>query len=198
MSRGDSAGTGRFATGLQPWTATYARHVLSSADLRAHVEVHGPWFFHATPTEDLASILEDGIRPGSELDRSNAPHPFHQTRPGHVYLSTLEHCRQLQAAGDLGAGTIRVDVRRLDPNRIDPDEDLVQHAWHFRGERWIDSDPPLLGPDWEKGPHGEGTLAHWAETTSDFDAPNVTARSLAEGRISYRGTVPVRALELVK
>jgi hypothetical protein len=80
---------------------------------------------------------------------------------------------------------------------MDPDEDLVQHAWH-RGERWVDSDPPLLGPDWKEGPQGEGTLAHWAETTPGFDAPSVTARSLMGGRISYRGTVPPDALDLVE
>jgi hypothetical protein len=140
-------------------------------------------------------ILEDGIRPGSELGRWNTARTFHRTRPGHVYLATLEHCRRLQASLDLGAGTVRVDLRRLDPSRIDPDEDLVQHAWH-RGERWVDSDPPLLGPDWKQGPHGERTLAHWAETTPGFDTRTVTAGSLAGGRISYRGTVPPNALEV--
>ena len=170
--------------------------LLLPADLLVHVKVVDPWFFHATASEDLASIVEDGIRPGSELGRSNAPRTFHRTRPGHVYLATLEHCRRLQASLDLGAGTVRVDVRRLDPFRIDPDEDLVQQAW-LRGERWVDSNPPLLGPDWKEGPHGEGTLAHWADTTPGFDARPVTTRSLAGGRIAYRGTVPPDALDVV-
>jgi hypothetical protein len=72
--------------------------VLASVDLNAHVKSHGPWLFHATSAETLTNIFETGIRPGSELSRSNAPLPFHRTRPGHVYLSTLAHCRRLQDA----------------------------------------------------------------------------------------------------
>jgi hypothetical protein len=153
--------------------------LLLPADLLVHVKVHDPWFFHATANEDLASIVEDGIRPGSELGRSNAPRTFHRTRPGHVYLATLEHCRRLQTARDLGAGTVRVDVRRLDPFRIDPDEDLVQQAWH-RGERWVDSNPPLMGPDCEEGPHGEGTLGLLGRNDTRF------RRSACDGSVACR------------
>jgi hypothetical protein len=53
--------------------------MLLPADLQAHVEVHGPWFFHAAPSEALPSILEEGIRPG----------------PGPPRIYCSEGCRRL-------------------------------------------------------------------------------------------------------
>jgi hypothetical protein len=50
---------------------------------------------------------------------------------------------------------------------------------------------------WKEGPSGEGTLAHWAETTPGFDAPEVAAKSLARGRIAYSGTIPPEALAAI-
>lgn len=166
--------------------------MIDQAELDAYIQSNGPWLFHGTDPENLPMVLEQGIRPGSELGRSNTV-GFHCTRPGHVYLSHLEHCRRLQEAGDLGKGTIRVDLRELDPTRIDPDEDMVQIAWHS-GDAWIASIPPFKDPGWEAGPKGENTLAYWAEHTPGFDSPAVTARSLDRGRISYLGTVPPASL----
>jgi hypothetical protein len=40
-------------------------------------------------------------------------------------------------------------------------------------------------------------LAEWADTAQGFDAPEVTAKSLNAGRISYRGTIPPDALKVV-
>lgn len=170
--------------------------MIEFVDLQGYLERHCPWLFHGTAVANLASIAERGIQPGSRLGRSNAKQAFHRTRRGHVYLSQLEHCRRLQAAGDIDPGTVRVDLRLLDPQLIDPDEDMVQHARWFDNERWVSIDPPLFGPNWSAGPNGEGTLDHWAETTPGFDAPEVTTRSLQRGRISYCGVVPASAVEL--
>lgn len=162
--------------------------------LEAWIAANGQWLYHAAPEADLPAILADGIRPGSELGRDNAPKPFHRTRAGHVYLCALEHLERLQAGGDLPRTAVRVDLCELDPERIDPDEDCVQHARLFRGEFWVPVEPPIWDRDWQEGPNGEGTLAYWAESTPGFDAPEVTARSLDRGRVSYRGTVPPDAL----
>lgn len=170
--------------------------MIDPSHLHDHIENHRPWLFHATRIEDIESILKQGIRPGSELDRHNSE-GFHRTRRGHVYMSKLDHCRRLQDASELPEGTIRVDLRKLDPCRIDPDEDMVQHAYlgiGMEAEQWVDIAPPEKGDRWKEGPNGEGTLWYWAEHTRDFDAPDVTAKSLAHGRVSYCGTVPPEAL----
>jgi hypothetical protein len=164
-------------------------------DLGQWIARNGPWLYHAAFEHDLPVILREGIRAGSELGRDNAPKPFHRTRPGHVYLCRLDHLERLQSGGDLPSAALRVDVRQLDPELIDPDEDCVQHARLFDGERWVSVEPPIWDPGWQEGPNGEGTLAYWAEHTPGFDAPDVTARSLERGRISYRGTVPPEALD---
>jgi hypothetical protein len=169
--------------------------MIQSVDLEAHIEAHGPWLFHATSLEVLGAILVEGLRPGSEVGRSNAE-GFHRTRPGHVYLSELSQIRGLQLAGDLPGELIGADLSRLNPGRIDPDEDMVQHAWLFEGERWVSAEPPIFETGWEEGPNGEGTLAYWAETTLGFDAPDVTKRSLTRGRVSYRGVIGPEALEI--
>jgi hypothetical protein len=40
-------------------------------------------------------------------------------------------------------------------------EDMVQQAWHFRDERWVSIDPPLLDPaTWQDRPGGEHTLSY--------------------------------------
>jgi hypothetical protein len=177
--------------------------MIHSADLQAHIEDQGPWLFHATRTENVPSILEHGIQPGSELGRSNAD-GFHRTRSGHVYLWTLEHCCAKQRAGNVGEATIQVDLSQLDPSLIDPDEDVVQQAYFppinsdRLSELWVAEAPPERILDWVQAPNGENTLWYWAENTPGFDAPEVTIKSLARGRISYRGTVPSGAISVYR
>jgi hypothetical protein len=172
--------------------------VIDPSDLAAHISAHGPWLYHATPAANVESILREGLKPGSEVGRSHSGSGFHKTRPGHVYLSTAEQLEPIRH--EIGDATIRVDLRLLDPRRIDPDEDKVQGSFlpfEGTGEPWVTTEPPWFGPDWTAGPLCEGTLAHWAETTSDFDAPTTTAKSLGRGRIAYRGTVPPHALAAI-
>lgn len=40
---------------------------------------------------------------------------------------------------------------------------------------------------WQPGTSGEGTRAHWAATTPGFDAPEVTAKSMAHGLVVTAG-----------
>ncbi len=56
--------------------------------------------------------------------------------------------------------------------------------------------PPHVGPRAATRAGQDGDLAQWADTTPGFDAPRVTARSLAAGRIAYRGTIPPEAIEV--
>ena len=171
--------------------------MIDPGDVDAYMAAHGPWLYHATDPDSVATVLEQGLRPGSELGRHNA-RGFHRTRPGHVYISTLADCHRLQDKRELGKGTIRIEVGELDPRLIDPDENLVQlfyWGWGFEKDEWVGVAPPVKDPGWVEGPNGEGTLWHWAETTPGFDAPEVTAKSLLNGQVSHRGTVPAHALE---
>jgi hypothetical protein len=43
-----------------------------------------------------------------------------------------------------------------------------------------------------------GRLADWAESIREFDEPRFAARSLAAGRVAYRGTIVPAALEVVE
>jgi hypothetical protein len=85
-----------------------------------------------------------------------------------------------------------VDLHALDPTRINPDEDMVQQAWHFRDERWVSIDPPLLDPaTWQEKPGGERTLSYWADTTPGL--PHDPSRRADR----LRGTIRPEALEEV-
>jgi hypothetical protein len=150
--------------------------------------------YHATPAANVEAILREGLKPGSEVGRSQSGDGFHRTRPGHVYLSTAERLEPVRH--EIGDATLRVDLRLLDPERVDSDEDMVPQAWLFDDEEWV-GQPPFKDPGWKEGPGGEGTLAHWAETTPGFDAPEVAAKSLARGRIAYSGTIPPEALAAI-
>jgi hypothetical protein len=176
--------------------------VIDPDELARHVKAHGPWLLHATPA-DPDAILRDGLVPGSELGVHTEPRAFFQTRPRHVYLATVDYVKHvLRSRPDWGA-VFAVDALKLDPERIVPDEDLVSAAWWGHGwegfpvrEYWVSVSAPLNRGD-PPGPNGEGTRAHWAATTPDFDAPEVTAKSLAHGSVGYRGRVPPEALRLL-
>jgi hypothetical protein len=73
-------------------------------------------------------------------------------------------------------------------------EDMVQQAWHFRDERRVSIDQPLLDPaTWPEKPGGEDTHSDGAATTPGSDSPRVTARFLEADRL--RGTIRPEALE---
>jgi hypothetical protein len=175
--------------------------MIDRKELARHIKAHGHFLLHATPA-DPDAILRDGLIPGSELNVHTEPRAFFQTRRGHVYLATFGYLRRVLGSRPDWGSVFAVDVRQLDPERIVPDEDVVSDAWwgiSIGGEGfptceyWVSVRAPL-NRDEPPGPNGEGTRAHWAETTPDFDAPEVTAKSLAHGSIGYRGRVPPEAL----
>jgi hypothetical protein len=49
-----------------------------------------------------------------------------------------------------------------------------------------------------EAPGQAGRLAAWAESILGFDEPEPAARSLAAGRVAYRGTIPPDALTIVE
>ena len=154
-----------------------------------------PYLFHVTPAQFLDDIFRKGLIPGSERGHFTL-NGFHRTREGHVYLCSLLFSAIVEVPEGPRA-LLRVDLRELDPERVDPDEDAVQGSCR-RGRPWVSVMPPESKCD-DQGveePGQAGALATWADTTPGFDGPEVTRKSLDDGRIAYRGTVPASAVEV--
>jgi hypothetical protein len=168
------------------------RAMLDSAVLQEFIERRGGRLYHVTPVEHVPSILADGLVPGSERGVSTR-RDFFSTRPGRVYLLQLQDVAVVEIEGE--PRVLAVDLRHLDPDLMDPDEDIVQQ--HLSG--MVTTLPPARElSDGIEIPGQEGGLARWADSTPEFDRPEVTARSLMEhGRISYRGRIPPEAIQLV-
>lgn len=158
-----------------------------------HISRHGPFMFHVTPADAVPPILAGGLRPGSELGISTKG-GFFKTRQGHVYLGDPLMLALVELASS--RAYLQIDLSKLDPARIDPDEDQVQGSFDRRGGGWVAKPPPVNSRDGDPENVGQA-LADWAETTEGFDAPEVTAKSLASGRVSYRGAIPPEAIQVV-
>ena len=158
-----------------------------------HISRRGPFMFHVTPADAVPAILAGGLRPGSELGISTKD-GFFKIREGHVYLGDLSIRALVEVA--CTRAYLQIDLSKLDPALIDPDEDQVQGSFDRKGGGWVSNPPPVNSGD--GGPETVGqALADWAETIDGFDAPEVTAKSLESGRVSYRGTIPPEAIQVV-
>ena len=139
--------------------------------LAAHIEVHGPYLFHVTDAKQREAILRDGLRPGSDIGRQ-VWDDFFRTRVGRVYL--CDRRRGVPVVVVEGERlTLQVDLRRLDPACFDtepPKREMLDQYTAADGQA--------------------GRLAAWAESIEEFDEPEFAARSLAAGRVAYRGTIP--------
>jgi hypothetical protein len=152
----------------------------------------GPFMFHVTEAGAVPAILAGGLRPGSELGISTKE-GFFKTREGHVYVGDLIGAL-VEVAGR--RAYLQIDLRKLDPALIDPDEDQVQGSFDRKAGGWVARPPPVNSGDGTPEAVGEA-LADWAEATEGFDGPEVTAKSLESGRISYRGIIPPEAVQVV-
>jgi hypothetical protein len=96
--------------------------------------------------------------------------------------------------------TLRVDLRKLDPTRFDTDEDVPRSDEVQGVQGWFAVKSPYLEllDDSGEAPGQGGRLAEWAESIPEFDAPEFAKRSLAAGKVAYRGTIPPEALKAVK
>jgi hypothetical protein len=166
--------------------------------LARHIAEHGPYLFHVTNAANQGAIAREGLRPGSDLGRYIRD-DFFRTRPGHVYICDAR--RGVPVVPVEGERLmLQVDLRRLDPACFDTDEDVPRHQEIFQGNPWFSVPTPPLKQleDGSQAPGQDGALASWAESIDEFDEPEFVARSLAAGRIAYRGTVPPEALEGVE
>ena len=166
---------------------------INPAAFRTHIEAW-PHLFHVTSAAFIDDIRRNGLKPGSDLGRSTR-NDFFQSRRGHVYLADRMTTAVVEVPGE--RVTLRVELVRLDPALVNSDEDLVQDSFSRPGGPWVSEPPPKRQmEDGREAPGQVGALARWAETTPEFDAPEVAAKSLAAGRIAYRGTVPPEALSV--
>jgi hypothetical protein len=166
--------------------------------LVAHIHEHGPFLFHVTSADNREAILNSGLRPSSELGRV-VRDDFFRTRRGHVYL--CDRRRGVPVVRVNGERlTIQVDLRLLEPACFDTDEDVPYIQQRFQAKKWFDVPPPerqMVDGETE-APGQAGRLADWAESIREFDEPRFAARSLAGGRVAYRGTIAPVALEVVE
>jgi hypothetical protein len=70
----------------------------------------------------------------------------------------------------------------------------------FQGQKWFDTKPPEREMrDKSSEADGQaGRLAAWAESIEGFDLSEFVERSLAAGRVAYRGAIPPEALQVVE
>jgi hypothetical protein len=145
--------------------------------------------FHVTAAENVAAILGEGLRPGTELGRTTRA-DFFQPRPGHVYLVKQADVAVIEVLGE--PRVLAVELVHLDPALIDPDEDIVKD--HLAG-MVMTAPPQREMTGCVELPGQAGRLAEWADGTPDFDRSEITERSLFEHeRISYRGSIPAAAI----
>lgn len=166
--------------------------------LDAHIKQHGPFLFHVTEAARRDSILGAGLCPGSDLGHF-VRDDFFRTRPKHVYIGDRRRVVPVVPV-DGERLTVQVDLRLLDPVRFDTDEDVPYNQMRFQGKPWFDAKPPereMIDSDTE-APGQAGLLAAWAESIPEFDEPPFGARSLAAGRVAYRGTIGPAALEAIE
>ena len=166
--------------------------------LAAHISAHGPYLFHVTDATHREAILDGGLRPGSDTGRQ-VWGDFFRTRAGRVYI--CDRRRGVPVVPVDGERlTLQVDLRRLDPARFDTDEDVPYTQQRFQGERWFDTKPPEreMRDKCSEADGQVGRLAAWAESIEEFDQPEFVERSLAAGRLAYRGVIPPAALQVVE
>lgn len=146
----------------------------------------GPFMWHVTRASSVAAIEAGGLRPGSELGISSKE-GFLKTRACHVYVCNPHTLAIVEVDGP--RAYLQIDLSKLNPALIDPDEDKVQRSFEIPDGGWVAVAPPTRDKnDAASGP----SLAEWAEATDGFDAPDVTAKSLNAGLVSYRGTLQPR------
>jgi hypothetical protein len=166
--------------------------MIDEAAWHEYVALH-PLLFHVTPEANLAGILADGLKPGSDLGLA-VRSDFFAARPHHSYLIQPEHIPIVDVNAE--PRVVAILLAQLDPARVDPDEDMVM-------ERFPDAvavPPPSrrCDPDGRELPGQVGMLASWADSTPGFDRSAVTERSLRDGgRMSYRGVIPREAISEV-
>jgi hypothetical protein len=168
---------------------------IDAATLAAHIEEHGAFLYHVTDAAHCDAVLRDGLRPGSELGHY-VRDDFFRTRQGHVYLCDRRRgVPVVPIEGD--RVTLQVDLRHLDVVCFDTDEDVPRVQETFQATRWFDVGSPRrrMLSDGAEAPGQAGALAAWAEAIAGFDDPEFAARSLAAGRVAYRGTIPVLAVQ---
>lgn len=163
----------------------------------AHMTKHGPYFFHVTSAEYLDSIMRDGLRPSSELRRT-ARDGFFRPRKGRVYICGRDCTKEVPAKGS--RTILQVDLRKLDPTYFDTDEDVPRDEELQEVQGWFAVKSPCrkLLADSSEAPGQAGRLAKWAESIPEFDAPEFAERSLAAGKVAYRGMISPEALKAVK
>jgi hypothetical protein len=158
-----------------------------------HISRRGPFMFQATQADPVPALVAGGLRPGSELGISTKD-GFFKTREGHVYLGSLTILALVEVAGT--RAYLQIDLSKLDPALIDPDQDQVQGSFDRKGGGWVAKPPPVTSREGDPEAVGQA-LADWAEATEGFDAPEVTAKSLESGRVSYCGIIPPEAIQVV-
>ena len=165
--------------------------------LQHYIQRRGHRLHHVTSRAAAPSIEEQGLVPGSQLGH-RLHGGFFATRADHVYLCDLLSIPVIKVRGE--RALFMVDLTMLDPDLMDPDEDSVQQSYWSPGGPWLP--PEVTAPPERKTDESQveisgqdGALAAWADEAPGFDAPEITAKALDQGRLSYRGVIPPEALE---
>lgn len=175
--------------------------------VEAFCSVRDPYLYHGANPLTLPYLIRDGLLPramtGNHAYDGSDGRPEFRSRPGHVYLGTLDHLDRIPLEP-----LVRVDLRELDPARICSDEDVFWELDIASSEKWnwfysvsdMDEDGEL--PDfarWMRQWKDAGaSFGDWADCYAELiDRPEWVALSLAYGSIAYEGPVPAEGFTVV-
>jgi len=168
-----------------------------------------PVLYHATPPENVESILRDGLVP-PEQAADLGPDGVHRNR---VFLSRFDDPSYMNLPSDkiAGAAVLAVDTSRLDPSRMYPDDSIYaayfndqldddeigrlfprhRQEWEASGTdmdfgEWMDENGP--GDEMERLLAGRFGITLW--NSEGLDAP------FDLGEIGYEGRIPPGAISV--
>jgi hypothetical protein len=138
----------------------------------------GPYAWHITPVENLASIVMGGLDPAARP----VSYGIGGSREGCIFLSTRE------PKTPPGWACLRVHIRSLDPQHVAPDDDAYGLLGFF--ERFDNADELL--DSW-----GVHELGAWvAERALEMDSDENLAVLMTAGDFAYQRAVDASQLQL--
>lgn len=175
--------------------------------IEAFCSVRDPYLYHGANRLTLPYLLRDGLVPraltGNHAYDGSDGKPEFRSRPGHVYLGTLEHLDRIPLEP-----LVRIDLRELDPNLICSDEDVFweldvagddKWRWFYAMTGMNDDTPFPEFSSWMRAWKDAGaSFGDWADCYAVLiDRPEWVALSLAYGSIAYDGPVPAEAITVM-
>ena len=152
---------------------------------------------------DIKNILQNGLIPWNQSNRTPYNRSIGEPRTDHVYIR-VGNPQEV----DTTFCQFKIDLRQLDPSKIDLDEDALNPSLVRKmNVEGIDQIPEHLKPHpggmfnhLQELQPGQQSLGEYAESQSEIiDQPRVVQEGISNiNTFAYRGIVPPKAISLNK